>query len=63
MIGCFDRRGHLKQYIRQCPVAIHDINVIEVYLYVQYKLEYGILDNGIKLEYGIQMRATEIFTT
>ena len=31
--------------------------------YVQYKLEYGILDNGIKLEYGIQMRATRIFTT
>ena len=30
---------------------------------VQYKLEYGILDNGIKLEYGIQMQATGIFTT
>ena len=30
---------------------------------IQYKLEYGILDNGIKLEYGIQMRATGIFTT
>ena len=29
---------------------------------VQYKLEYGILDNGIKLEYGIQMRAIGIFT-
>ena len=29
---------------------------------LQYKLEYGILDNGIKLEYGIQMRATGIFT-
>ena len=30
---------------------------------IQYKLEFGILDNGIKLEYGIQMRATGIFTT
>ena len=30
---------------------------------IQYKLEYGILDNGIKLEYGIQMGATGIFTT
>ena len=30
---------------------------------LQYKLEYGILDNGIKLEYGIQMRVTGIFTT
>ena len=37
--------------------TIFDINK------VQYKLEYGILDNGIKLEYGIQMRVTEIFTT
>ena len=24
---------------------------------IQYKLEYGILDNGIKLEYGIQIQA------
>ena len=32
-------------------------------LKIQYKLKYGILDNGIKLKYGIQMRATEIFTT
>ena len=30
---------------------------------VQYKLDYGILDNGIKLDYGIQMQATGIFTT
>ena len=30
---------------------------------IQYKIEYGILDNGIKLNYGIQMRVTGIFTT
>ena len=30
---------------------------------VQYKLEYGILDNVIKLKNGIQMRVTGNFTT
>ena len=29
---------------------------------IQYKFKYGILGNGIKLDYGIQMLTTGIFT-
>ena len=47
----------------QAQVGFYQVTYLKTYLALQYKLENGILDNGIKLEYGIQMRATEIFTT
>ena len=47
----FERHRYVISYIKHADFT------------VQYKLEYGILDNGIKLDYVIQMRATGIFTT
>ena len=45
-------------------VSFAYVKCFEVFTeYNTYKLEYGILDIGIKLDYGIQMWATVISST